>query len=184
MTALLRIHIGIRIYESRVISKYSITSAVLKVALKTLSTSNVIWTLGGGGGVYTCDVSRWKTRKISIVCSNFLIFWNHVYKVHKIQHFHECICILSIYFYAPLSGSGLAPSVLNLKACKINNASGASQSRKKSMTFLRGGWRVSRKTSIWRFSWTKSICDASLNYKYTRTITPGRQVFLVLRWIT
>ena len=73
-----------------------------------LSTRNVIWMLGGGG-VGACDVSRWKTWKISIVCKFVLIFWNHRYKVHKIQHFHKCICILSIFL---CSLSGPAPSVL------------------------------------------------------------------------
>ena len=78
---------------------------------------------------------------------NNLCVFCRVYKVHKIQHFHKCICILSI-FLCSLSGPGLAPSVLliirlyttlNLKACKINNASEASQSRKKCVTFLMGG---------------------------------------------
>ena len=39
--------------------------------------------------------------------------------------------------------------------------------RKKRVTFLRGsvGGGVFKRTSIWRFSWTTSICDASLRRK-------------------
>ena len=62
-------------------------------------------------------------------------------------------------YVCSLSGPATTP---NLKGCKINNAPWASAKSKKCVTFLRGVG-VSRRTSIWRFSWTKSICDASLS---------------------
>ena len=122
-----------------------------KCHISILSTRNVIWTLGGvgGGRVGACDVSRWKSWKISMVCSKIFIFWNHLY---KIQHFVS-VFTFQVYLYVH---SQVLPS-----------PHGSRQSRKKYVTFLRrggGGGGVSRRTSIWRFSWTKSICDASLTY--------------------
>ena len=48
------------------------------------------------------------------------------------------------------------------------NATGASAKSKKCVM---GGERVSRRTSIRRFSWTKSICDASLIELATPLVT-------------
>ena len=113
--------------------------------ISILSTRNVIWTLGVG----VCDVSRWKVVE-NFYTLKFLIFWNHLYKVYKIQHFCQCICILGIIFLliirswpCPKCTFMRLYTTLNLKTSK-------------------GGWGVSRKTSIWCFSWTKLICDASL----------------------
>ena len=67
--------------------------------------------VGGGGGVAPVTFLGEKLGKISIVCWKFIIFWNYLYKVYKIQHFRMYICILSI-FVCSLSDPGLSKSVL------------------------------------------------------------------------
>ena len=71
----------------------------------------------------------------------------------QIQHFHKCmylyfkyIFMLTIRFWpCPKCTFIRLYTTLNLKACKINNASGASPSRKKCVTFLRGGGSPERR---------------------------------------
>ena len=142
-------------------TKFRHISQILgKRHISILSTRNVIWTLGDEG-IGACDVSRWKSWKISIVCSKIFIFWIHLYKVYKIQHFRKCIYMLII-------NPGLAARVLLYfysQLSTINNASEASAESKKVRDVSKGGGGVSRKMSIRRFSWTKSICDASLTHQ-------------------
>ena len=121
---------------------------------------NVIWTLGGGGGgVGACDVSWWKiVENFDNLLKIFNILKSSIYKVCEILHFRMCIHILSI-FVCWLSGSSLAQSVLLnfythhsvLKPARLKPS-------KKVRDVSKGEWGVSRRTSIRRFSWTKSIC--------------------------
>ena len=78
-----------------------------------------------GRRIGACDVSRSKILKSSIQSTQLPT-------VHKIQHFRKCIYILTVPGLVPSVHFTLLYTTLNLKACKINNAS------KKFVTFLRG----------------------------------------------
>ena len=92
---------------------------------------------GGGGGRKLAPVTFHgeKPWKISIVCRKF--FGTIYTKYTKSQHFHKCIYILSIYVCS-LSGPGTI--LVNLKGCKIVNATGATAKSKKVRDVFKGGW--------------------------------------------
>ena len=64
---------------------------------------------GRGGGLAPVTFLGEKIVESFDSLEKFFISCNHLYKVCKIQHFHKCIYILSI-FVCSLSGPGLAPS--------------------------------------------------------------------------
>ena len=112
----------------------------------------------------------------------------------QIQHFHKCmylyfqyIFMLTIRFWpCPKCTFIRLYTTLNLKACKINNASGASPSRKKCVTFLRGGGLqkdvhmkfLVDKIDMWRFP-CKNAIHLNSGYKLRSTTTNFRKIFVV-----